>query len=78
MKEILRRIIKPIVNFFDQIIEKETERVIEFNNINLGGTLEKEVKGNEVSIRVDCQFADLSLKEIELGVRQIRKLCGEN
>ncbi|MGA2774454.1 MAG: hypothetical protein ABSE81_00095 [Candidatus Omnitrophota bacterium] len=105
MRKLLRQTIKPITNFFRQIIDKEAKRVNEFNNLNLGGTLEKEVKVDmdgmstirkdfvasnlrsqlnrlqnilnniEVSDRVDCQYTDISLKEIEVVLRQIRKVC---
>jgi hypothetical protein len=38
---------------------------------NVLGTIEEENK-------VDCDYAYESFKEIELNLRQIRKLCGNN
>lgn len=108
MKEILKQVIKPAMNFFSQIIGKEARRVNEFNNLHLDGIFEKEVKDSmesmstmrrdfvasnlrsqlnrlqnilndiEVGGNVDCQNADISLKEIEIGLRQVRKLCLSN
>ncbi len=79
-----------------------------FNNLKLGDTLEREVKVEmesmstirrdfvasnlrsqlnrlqnilnniEVGSNVDCQYADTSLKEVESGLRQIRKICLNN
>ena len=93
-----------MINFFNQIIDKEAGRVNEFNNFHLEVIFEKEVKDNmegmstmrrdfvasnlrsqlnrlqsilndiEVGSRVDSQNADISLKEIEVGLRKIRKL----
>jgi hypothetical protein len=37
MEKLFRQILYPIINFFNRIIDKETERVNEFNGQFLGG-----------------------------------------